>query len=298
MPTYAELNREAVWRTQFVPQALNEHLIVPLRNHYGLGPTVIGAPGDNNHLYGRHRSRNWALTSIYCTNRSYGTTDARDKRGDGDWYRAVDVGVTGQTLYDACRRIDAAVRAGELPGLAEWFGTFDGRTVVGWYQGRPSSSDSSHLTHFHGGFWNENANDVALMQKVFRIFTGTGAAPTRYRGDQMNFIVDETKTVYGVSSDHTRVWAFTDVNLLARCLDMNGNPTPTRVFQNEITSGMYGRYEGIYWQSGKPRGPESVEVVLDDAALAEIAAAAEKGAAEGAPSAEEIADAVVEEIAS
>src|SRR5688572_9430701 len=187
MPTYEELNREAVWRTQFVPQALHERVIVPLRNRYGLGPTAIGAPGDNNHLYGRHRSRNWCLTSTYCTNRSYGTSNARDQGGDGNWYRAVDIGITGQPLYDACHRVDAAVRAGQLPGLAEWFGTFDGRTVVGWYQGRPSSSDSSHLRHFHGGWWNESANDFAGMDLFFQVFTGTVPAPTIRRRDGMYF---------------------------------------------------------------------------------------------------------------
>jgi len=197
MPTYLELNREAVWRAQFVPQALNERLILPLRAHYGLGPTLIGAPGDNNHLYGRHRSRNWALASIYCTNRSYGTTDARDKRGDGNWYRAIDIGITGQPLYDACRRVDVAVRAGRLPGLAEWFGTFDGRTVVGWYQGRPSSSDSSHLTHFHGGWWNESANDFAGMNLFFRIFTGTESVPTTVGGDMPGlFKTADSDTLY------------------------------------------------------------------------------------------------------
>jgi len=141
---------------------------------FGLGPASIGAPGDNNHLYGRHRSANWDRTSIYCTNRSYGTTDARDKRGDQNWYRAIDVGITGQKLYDACHRVDSLVRSGQLPGLAEWFGTFDGKTVVGWYEGHASSSDSSHLTHFHGGFWNESADDADTMRLVYGALTGEG----------------------------------------------------------------------------------------------------------------------------
>jgi hypothetical protein len=201
VPSYAELQTEAVWRTQFVPQALHEHLIVPLRNHYGLGPISIGAPGDNNHLYGRHRSRNWALISRFCTNRSYGTTHAKDQAGNGDWYRAIDFGITGQPLYDACRRLDAAVRAGQLPGVAEWFGTFDGRTVVGWYQGRPSSSDSSHLTHGHVGLWNESANDPELMKQLFAVITGTAPPPTTVEDDDMWLIVAPSKTIYLAPGD-------------------------------------------------------------------------------------------------
>ena len=175
MPSYAQLNLEAVWRAQYVPVVLDTVLIRPLRTLYGLGPTLIGAPGDNNHLYGRHRSANWDRQSIYCPDnkRYYGTTDARDKRGDQNWYRAVDIGIKGPPLWDACRRLDAAVRAGQLPGVAEWFGTFDGQTVVGWYEGRPSSSDRSHLTHGHIGFWNEFANDEATMLKTYEIWTGT-----------------------------------------------------------------------------------------------------------------------------
>ena len=66
------------------------------------------------------------------------------------------------------------MRAGQLPGLAEWFGTFDGKTVVGWYEGHASSSDSSHLTHFHGGFWNQYANDPATLAAVYGAITGSG----------------------------------------------------------------------------------------------------------------------------
>jgi len=147
-------------------------LIVPLRNFYGLDANSCGAPGDNNHLYGRHRSANWDRQSVYCTNRSYGTVDTKDHQGDQDWYRAVDVGISGPTLWDACHRMDSAVRAGLLPEVAEWFGSFDGKTVVGWYEGHASSSDSSHLYHMHVGFWNEFANYFQVMEKVYAVITG------------------------------------------------------------------------------------------------------------------------------
>lgn len=172
MATYVQLAAEAVWRAQFVPDALEKHLNIPLRAFYGLGPALIGSPGDNNHLNGRHRSANWDRQSRYCTDRSYATTSTRDRRGNQDWYRATDVGITGQTLYDACRRLDTAVRAGQLPGLAEWFGTFDGQEVVGWFEGHPSTSDDSHLTHMHVGVWTDSANDAELMKKLYGIITG------------------------------------------------------------------------------------------------------------------------------
>lgn len=173
MPSYADLATETVWVAQFVPVNMTNVLIVPLRNFYGLGPASIGAPGDNNHLYGRHRSANWDRSSRYCTDRAYGTVDARDKRGNQNWYRAIDTGIQGKALQDASHRMDDLVRSGRAPGVAEWFGTFDGQTVVGWYEGHPSSSDSSHLFHLHVGVWNESADDALLMQLLYGTITGT-----------------------------------------------------------------------------------------------------------------------------
>ena len=172
MPSYLELQSEQVWWDQLVPANMTSLLIEPLRAFYNLSGGAVGAAGDNNHMYGRHRSANWDLTSRYCTDRSYGTTNGKDKQGDLDWYRAVDVGIQGQLLWDASHRIDNAVRAGRAPAIAEWFGTFNGQTVVGWFEGHPSSSDSSHLWHLHVGFWNQFANDANVMRQTFEIITG------------------------------------------------------------------------------------------------------------------------------
>lgn len=172
MPSYLELQSEQVWWDQFVPANLTNLLINPLRTFYNLSGGAVGAAGDNNHVYGRHRSANWDLTSRYCTDRSYGTTNNKDKQGDLNWYRAVDVGIQGQPLWDASHRVDQAVRAGRAPAIAEWFGTFNGQTVVGWFEGHPSSSDSSHLWHLHVGFWNQYANDANVMKQTFEIITG------------------------------------------------------------------------------------------------------------------------------
>jgi hypothetical protein len=174
MVSYAELASEPEWRAQFISPVMNAGLLGPLRVFYGLGPSAIGAAGDNNHLYGRHRSYNWDKFSRFCTNRNYGTTDARDQGGNRNWYRAFDVGIQGQQLFDASRRMDALARSGACPGLAEWFGTFNGVNVVGWFEGQSSSSDSSHLFHLHVGIWNDYANDAATIQQIYRTITGTG----------------------------------------------------------------------------------------------------------------------------
>ena len=171
MPTYAELAREPWWPAE-VEAPAHAQLNRQLRAHFGHTPAQTGSKGDNRHLRGRHRSRDWCLNSVFCTNRAYGTTDPRDKRGDGNWLRATDVGITGATLRGASARLDALVRSGRVPGLAEWFGTIDGTTVTGWYEGRPSSSDDSHLWHLHFGVWTEYANDTYLMGLLYTAITG------------------------------------------------------------------------------------------------------------------------------
>lgn len=173
MPTYQELASEPEWGAQFVPPVMNAGLLGPLRVFYGLGPSAVGSAGDNNHLYGRHRSYSWDRNSRYCTNRGYGTTDPRDQPGNRNWYRAVDVGIKGPDLFAASRRMDDLVRSGKCPGLAEWFGTFNGVNVVGWFEGRPTTADASHLSHLHVGVWNGFANDAETMQIIYGAITGT-----------------------------------------------------------------------------------------------------------------------------
>lgn len=169
--SYDTLDNEAAWRDEYEPPALAAHN-TRLRAHYSLSKSDCGSKGDNRHLKGRHRSYRWCTTSAYCTNRSYGTTAARDKRGDPNALRATDVGLTGQRLRDATARLLAAKRAGRLAGLAEFFGTVDGVNVVGWFEGHEATSDDSHLYHLHNGYWGDAVNDPAFLAELFDTITG------------------------------------------------------------------------------------------------------------------------------
>jgi hypothetical protein len=186
----SDITSEAVWRAEYVPAALKAF---GDRVKAKLG-CVVYYKGNTAHLKGRHRSRNWCLTSDYCTNPGYGTTDARDKRGPGDALRATDVMIAGRTLQLVCKGIDEAVRAGRLPELAEWFGTLDGRTVAGWFQGRAGTSDTSHLTHLHLGVWTEFVELAAFYDRLF------DAMMTYIDGDDMTPDEVTTAVVKGVHS--------------------------------------------------------------------------------------------------
>lgn len=173
MPSYDQLDNEVWWIREYEPPAL-ARFNARLRARYGLTRSQCGSKGDNLHLRGRHRSVNWILNSAYCTNRTYAASDARDRRGPQDALRATDLGLSGPALWAVCRRVDAAVRAGRLPQLAEWYGTFDGRTVVGWSNGKPATSDTSHLTHAHFGSWTESTDHAAYYELFYNVITGDG----------------------------------------------------------------------------------------------------------------------------
>jgi hypothetical protein len=181
--TYVELASEEVWQAEYVTPAMDQ-LANRLRSFYGVGPALIGCKGDNNHLSGYHRSRRWTEESVYCTNRTYGNTyplDAAASTSLEDALRAYDIqGMPDQVRWDFNHRLDAAVRAGMLPAVAQWWGTFDGQTVVGWSYGKPSVADSTHLFHTHISIWTGYVNNFQQMQLLGDIITGDDMTPEEH----------------------------------------------------------------------------------------------------------------------
>lgn len=162
MPTYNQLDDEAAWREEFAAPALVE-LAAGLHDHWP--GAEIGLRGNNVHLNGYHRSRRWIRESRFCTNRTYSVTrTAGDKAGgNSNWSCALDFGGIPQSeLFAVCKRLDAAVRAGRLEKITEWYGNFGGDDRVdGWdnIADRIASSDASHLTHLHMGFDRGRADE-------------------------------------------------------------------------------------------------------------------------------------------
>lgn len=162
MPTYDQLDNEAAWRAEFAAPALQE-LGDRLRLHWP--GAEIGIRGNNVHLRGYHRSRRWIKESRFCENHSYSVsrTPGDKTGGDSNWACAMDFGGISQSeLHAVCKRLDAAVRAGRLEKITEWYGNFGGDDRVdGWdnISNRVASSDSSHLTHLHMSFDRGRANE-------------------------------------------------------------------------------------------------------------------------------------------
>lgn len=169
MATLLQLESESYWGREEVPPSLDRCFRAACR-HFGTDPSGGGTRGNTVHLTGRHRSVEWVRNSAFCTDRSYGTRDGRDTSGNPRIIRAFDVPLPPPQMVAVSRRLDAAVRAGRAPKIAEWFGTFDNRAVTGWFEGHRSSADSSHLLHVHVGLWTRYADGD--LSDVLAILTG------------------------------------------------------------------------------------------------------------------------------
>ncbi|MBX6750937.1 MAG: peptidoglycan-binding protein [Micromonosporaceae bacterium] len=175
MPTLAQLQAESWWGRETIPPNLAA-LRTRLLNHWKLSGSAIGIKGDANHLRGYHRSREWIKNSKYATNRSYSVSETPGNRAGGDsrWIAAMDITLPRDLLIQVCQRLDAAVRAGRLEKITEWYGNKDGDSRVDGYdniRNAVATSDSSHLWHLHMSFDRGRVNDN--HDDVFAVLTGT-----------------------------------------------------------------------------------------------------------------------------
>lgn len=185
------ITSESYWGREIVTDALNDFFHRACA-HFKSNPLGGGTKGNAAHTTGRHRSREWCLHSAFCTDRTYGTVDKRDRDGNPRYIRACDVKLTPTQMRDVCHRLDKAVRAGHLPQVAEWFGTFDNKTVTGWYEGHKSSSDRSHLEHVHVGVWTKYAGDAEALNEILAVMTGEDMALTDADLKKIGMMVWET----------------------------------------------------------------------------------------------------------
>lgn len=165
---------ESYWQREQVGDNLKA-FGVRLRKHSGVSADAYGTVGSTGHLVGRHRSLEWNLYSQFATRRNYGTTDPRDRNGNWRLIRAFDLSLPRPVLFEVSRNVENAVRAGRAYMLAEWYGDLgDDNVVDGWFEGRDSTSDNSHKTHFHGGLWTIYADDAKALGDLFNIMIGEG----------------------------------------------------------------------------------------------------------------------------
>lgn len=108
---------------------------------------------------------------------NYSVQLAEDRAGQSNWASAVDMNHNPAEMRLVTQRLINSADDQNDPRLnycREFYGTVDGRTVVGrdTYYGRFADSDDSHLWHVHISFLRKYANDPAAMAAVLSVIRG------------------------------------------------------------------------------------------------------------------------------
>lgn len=174
MATLAQLQAEAWWGREVVTPEL-DWLGDELCRRTGRPRDAAGTKGNVAHLRGAHRSQEWILKSRYCTSRTYtvqgGLTAEQLTHVAGFDFMP---GSAAQMIA-MCKRLDAALRAGGLEEIREFYGNTNGDQVVdGWdnLANRAATSDDSHLWHTHLSFDRRQLRNRSLMERVVAVMLG------------------------------------------------------------------------------------------------------------------------------
>lgn len=148
--------------------------------------------------------------------------------------------------------------------------------------------NSGHHDHIHLSARTDHLN---TSLGGWSVVPGAAPPPTRRRDGMYFFNVGQSQ--YVADPAFERYWAFDNYPRWQAVHAAAGSPPVVPVSAANLAAGVFGQSQGIYTI---PRAPSpAVEVELSDEDLARIADAAREGAEAGAPSAEEIADAVADE---
>lgn len=136
-----------------------------------------GIVGDLAHIEngGYHISREDLLAN--GMGGDYSIQLAKDKLGPAQDASALDVTLGyASPLQKLCsKRLLAAKHDPRMAPIREFFGTTNGKTIIGWdwsYGGPTTSLDMSHLFHIHISIYREYSNDFEILAPVADVFAG------------------------------------------------------------------------------------------------------------------------------
>lgn len=115
---------------------------------------------------------------------NYSVRYAIDRRDPRDKARAIDLTMNATWMRTITRRLldGAAARDPRMRPVKEFYGTLDGRTVVGRLKDSPDgpyrsgSSDSSHTWHVHLGLLTPFVDDIEAMRGLVSLLSGQSLA--------------------------------------------------------------------------------------------------------------------------
>lgn len=179
MPTYTQLETESYWDHEVITTEL-DWLGDELCRRTGRPRDAAGTKGDNNHLNGGHRSQEWILNSRWCTSRTY-TVQTGLTATQARHIAALDFTPgSAEQMIAQCKRLMAAMKAGQLDEVRELYGNVNGdQWVDGWdnLNDRAVTSDDSHLWHWHLTFDRRHLTNRALMERIVSIVMGDDDMP-------------------------------------------------------------------------------------------------------------------------
>jgi hypothetical protein len=182
MATEAELVAETWWGREVITPELRT-LCQEICRRTNRPLVAAGTKGDRFHLNGAHRSQEWLRNSRFCTSRTY-TVQMGISREQARHVAGFDFTPgSGRAMIAQSTRLLAAMKAGRLEEVREFYGNIDGnRTVDGWnnLRDRPASADDTHLWHWHLSIDRRKLRDGALMERI--LATALGDAPTAEGG--------------------------------------------------------------------------------------------------------------------
>lgn len=231
--TQQEMYADRYFRAEIVPGAL-DWLGDEMCRRTGRPREAAGTKGDWRHYNGGHRSQRFILFSPYCTNRTY-SLDPGISGSMLDWVAAFDFTPGSATeMVAQCRRILAAMKAGLLDEVEEFFGNVDGDQVVdGWNNvlDRAATSDSTHLWHWHARFKRRFANSRDVMDRLLGYALGTLSIIKGVIKMGMNVLARAGNQVYlcdGLKSRTVSEEALGDIRHLGKngAISLFQGPTP------------------------------------------------------------------------
>jgi hypothetical protein len=200
MTTAKQMREDRWYQREVTPHGLAE-LAHHLRVFYDVPDDNVGTRGNLIHYQGYHRSRAFVLHSPHCTDKTYSVsrTNGDHNGGDENFVSAIDIQVPRAELLAMCKRLDAAIRAGKLEKVTEWYGNLGGDERVDGYDNisnRLASSDKSHLEHLHMSIDRGHADDD--HSDLFTVLTG-GAIMGGFTAEQRDrYIASISERLYGI----------------------------------------------------------------------------------------------------
>lgn len=174
MATLLQLQSEPYWDREIVTPEI-DWLGDELCRRTNRPRTAFGAKGDRYHLRGAHRSQEWLTKSSFSTSRTYTVQSGLL----GEQLRHVaGIDFTPSSLTEMIaqsKRILAAMKAGKLDEVREFYGNVNGDKIVdGWdnVNNESETADSSHLWHWHLTLDRHHCTNRGLMERILNIVLG------------------------------------------------------------------------------------------------------------------------------